>query len=55
MSMPRWTDWKRRKAGAERQGRAKRFFRVKPSGLAALRKTLECVERMREGLPEGCV
>ncbi len=42
----------KRKAGAERQGRAKRLLRVKPSGLAALRKTLECVERMREGLPE---
>ena len=40
------------KAGAERQGRAKRFFRVKPSGLATLRKTLECVDRMSEGLLE---
>lgn len=42
----------KRKAGAERQGRAKRLFKVKPSGLAALRNTLECVERMRKGLPE---
>jgi len=41
-----------RKAGAERKGRAKRIFRVKPSGLAALRNTLECVARMRQGLPE---
>jgi DNA-binding PadR family transcriptional regulator len=42
----------KRKAGAERQGRAKRAFRVKPPGFAALRNTLECVERMRKGLPE---
>ena len=42
----------KRKAGAERQGRAKRIFHVKPSGLAALRRTFECVERLREGLPE---
>ena len=42
----------KRKAGAERQGRAKRIFRVKPSGLTALRRTIECLEKMREGLPE---
>ncbi|MEO2018732.1 MAG: PadR family transcriptional regulator [Fuerstiella sp.] len=42
----------KRKAGAECQGRARRIFRVEPSGLTALRKTLECVERMPEGLPE---
>ena len=40
------------KAGAERQGRAKRFFRVTSSGRATLRKALECVERMSEGMPE---
>ena len=43
---------KKRKAGAKRQGKAKRLFEVKPSGLAALRNTLDCVERMRKGLPE---
>ena len=37
------------KSGAERRGRANRIFRVEPSGLAALRNTFECVERMREG------
>ena len=42
----------KRKAGAERQGRAKRMFRVKPSGLTALRRTFECLERMRAGIPE---
>ena len=42
----------KRSAGAERRGRAKRLFSVKPHGLAALRRTLECVERMRKGLPE---
>ncbi|MEO1980629.1 MAG: PadR family transcriptional regulator, partial [Fuerstiella sp.] len=42
----------KRKSGADRQGRARRIFRVEPSGLTTLRKTLECVERMREGLPE---
>lgn len=40
------------KAGSERQGRAKRMFEVKPPGFAALRRTFECLERMREGLPE---
>lgn len=43
---------KKLKAGAERQHRAKRIFEVKPPGFAALRNTLECVERMREGLPK---
>ncbi|MDR3633589.1 MAG: PadR family transcriptional regulator [Isosphaeraceae bacterium] len=36
--------------GAERGGRAKRFFRVEPPGLRALQQTARAVERMREGL-----
>ncbi len=34
----------------ERRGRAKRFFKVEPPGLEALRHTLQVIERMREGL-----
>ena len=32
---------------AERGGRARRFFRVEPSGEAALRRSLEAIDRMR--------
>lgn len=38
---------------AERRGRAKRFFKVEPPGLLALRHTLRAIERMREGLEGG--
>lgn len=34
----------------ERDGRAKRFYRVEPSGLAALQRSLKALERMRTGL-----
>lgn len=34
----------------QRRGRARRFFKVEPSGLEALRQTLRAVERMREGI-----
>ena len=32
---------------AERGGRARRFFRVEPSGEAALRRALDAIDRMR--------
>jgi DNA-binding PadR family transcriptional regulator len=35
----------------ERGGRAKRLYRLRPAGLAALRRSLAALDRMREGLP----
>ena len=35
---------------AERGGRAKRYFRVKAAGRAALSRALEAIDRMTEGL-----
>lgn len=35
---------------SERGGRAKRVYRVKSAGLAALRQSLAALDRMREGL-----
>ena len=37
--------------GAEREGRAKRFFTVDAEGLRALRRALDLVDRMRADLP----
>jgi DNA-binding PadR family transcriptional regulator len=39
--------------GAERGGRAKRFFKVDPPGSKALQQTVRAVERMRDGLESG--
>ena len=40
------------RADRQRRGRAKRFFSVEPSGLAALRRALWAVDRMRSGIRE---
>jgi PadR family transcriptional regulator len=37
-------------ATAARAGRAKRYFRVQPSGLAALRRSLDAIRTMANGL-----
>jgi PadR family transcriptional regulator PadR len=37
--------------GAEREGRAKRFFTVEKSGMEALRRALDVLDRMRADLP----
>jgi PadR family transcriptional regulator PadR len=37
--------------GAEREGRAKRFFNVEKSGLEALQRALDVLDRMRADLP----
>ena len=37
--------------GAEREGRAKRFFIVEGAGVQALRRALEALDRMRMDLP----
>jgi PadR family transcriptional regulator PadR len=37
--------------GAEREGRARRFFRVQPAGVEALRRALDLLDRMRADLP----
>jgi DNA-binding PadR family transcriptional regulator len=37
--------------GAEREGRAKRFFQVEGVGVQALRRALAAVDRLRAGLP----
>lgn len=37
---------------AQRRGRAKRFFRVNASGVEALQRSLESLDRMRAGLDE---
>jgi PadR family transcriptional regulator PadR len=37
-------------SGGERRGRAKRFFSVDQSGLAALRRSLAATDRMRSGI-----
>jgi DNA-binding PadR family transcriptional regulator len=39
-------------AGRERRGRAKRFFSVEEPGLAALRRALTAIDRMRSGITE---
>lgn len=39
-------------SGHERRGRAKRFFSVEEAGLAALRRTLAAIDRMRSGIAE---
>jgi PadR family transcriptional regulator PadR len=39
------------KGGAEREGRAKRFFTVEKSGLEALQRALDVLDRMRADLP----
>ena len=36
--------------GAERRGRAKRFFRVRAAGVGALRSALGSLDRMRRGI-----
>lgn len=41
---------KQAKAGAEREGRARRFFRLTPPGLAALNEGIRLLDRMREGI-----
>jgi DNA-binding PadR family transcriptional regulator len=42
----------RKAAGSpERQGRAKRFFRVESTGAAALQQSLRAIENMRAGVP----
>jgi DNA-binding PadR family transcriptional regulator len=38
---------------AERGGRAKRLYRVRPSGVLALKSCLAALDRMRAGLPAG--
>jgi PadR family transcriptional regulator, regulatory protein PadR len=35
-----------------RQGRARRYFRIAPSGLQTLRQTFDMMDRMREGVDE---
>ena len=37
--------------GAERGGRAKRYFRAEAAGTEALRRSLEATDRMRMGVP----
>ena len=37
-------------AGAERRGRAKRFFAVEPSGREALARALRAIDSMRSGV-----
>ena len=37
-------------SGLERRGRAKRFFKVEPAGVQALRTALESLDRMRNGV-----
>jgi DNA-binding PadR family transcriptional regulator len=37
--------------GAEREGRARRFFTVEKSGLEALQRALDVLDRMRADLP----
>jgi DNA-binding PadR family transcriptional regulator len=37
-------------ASVERQGRAKRFFRIESAGAAALRQSLRAIENMRAGV-----
>jgi PadR family transcriptional regulator PadR len=37
--------------GAEREGRAKRFFSVEKAGLVALQRALDVLDRMRADLP----
>jgi DNA-binding PadR family transcriptional regulator len=37
--------------GAEREGRARRFFSVEKSGLEALQRALDVLDRMRADLP----
>lgn len=39
-------------ADGSRRGRAKRFFTVRESGLAALRRALDALDRMRDGIAE---
>src|SRR5262245_5195142 len=36
--------------GAERQGRARRFYTVRSSGLEVLQRSLNALDRMRDGL-----
>jgi PadR family transcriptional regulator PadR len=36
--------------GAEREGRARRFFTVETTGVEALRRALEALDRMRAGI-----
>jgi DNA-binding PadR family transcriptional regulator len=38
-------------ATVERRGRAKRYFRIKSAGMAALKNSIRAMENMREGLP----
>jgi PadR family transcriptional regulator, regulatory protein PadR len=37
--------------GAEREGRARRFFTVEATGVEALRRALDVLDRMRANLP----
>jgi DNA-binding PadR family transcriptional regulator len=37
--------------GAEREGRARRFFQVRASGVEALKRALDLLDRMRADLP----
>lgn len=37
----------------ERGGRSKRLYRLRPSGVAALKQSLAALDRMRAGLPAG--
>jgi PadR family transcriptional regulator PadR len=37
--------------GPEREGRARRFFQVRASGVEALRRALDLLDRMRADLP----
>jgi PadR family transcriptional regulator, regulatory protein PadR len=37
----------------ERQGRARRFFRIEPPGARALTQVLDAVDRMRAGVPRA--
>ena len=36
--------------GAEREGRARRFFKLTPAGLKALNEGIAALDRMREGV-----
>ena len=36
--------------GSESSGRARRYFKVSPKGVRAIRRTLSALEQMREGL-----
>src|SRR5262245_51229889 len=38
---------------AERGGRSKRLYRVRPSGVSALKQSLAALDRMRAGVNEG--